>query len=506
MRTKRMALAAALAGMLAPSIVSAAQPAPSSAGSLRYPSSSANLVGYEYDNYYQPAEPPSPSDQPPAAEQPAPTQVRRVFRSSGPAKNCFSDDYEPYRLFDDGDFAQRTGINMQGWIAQSYTQNFYSPRDRFNGPVTWLDRSNEYQLNEIYAIFKRDPNNDGEGFAWGYRWDLMYGTSARFCTAAGLEDGINKTSRFYALAMPSINLQFAYNDLKVTVGHFLSPVGFFAVGTYNNFFNTLPYTFQYGEPFTHMGALAQYQMTDDFNLGLGIVRGWDNVTGIQNGVGPMSIITRSNLLKEGDSLAYFNIWSNEQGLDGAYGPPAAIGSLSGRYLQTIVYSRPITENLTWIIQSDFGVQTNPFGPPGATIATNFPTTAAHWYGVNQYFFYKVNNCWSWGLNLEWFTDDSGIRVGGFLPNVTNTPTAIRGLPSGIDAANPFRGGYAGNFWQITFGPRWSPHPNVIIRPNLRWDWFTGNVDTARNPGGFLPYGDGLMNTQGILGTDIVTVW
>ena len=510
MKTTRMAMAAALAGMLFTSTASAQQPARSNAGSLKYPSS-AKQVAYEYDNYYQPAEPPSPSDMPEVEPVNEPSVRYTTVSSPAEGIHCNSETYDPFRLFNgESNWEQATGLNAQGWVAQSYTQNFYSPRDRWNGPVTWTDRSNEYQLNEVYTTFQRAADNEGEGLALGFRVDTLYGTSARFTTAAGLEDRINKAQKFYGLAFPNLYADVAYNDLKVKVGHFTSPVGYFAVGTYNNFFNALPYTFQYGEPFTHTGVLGQYQMTDDVNVGLGITRGWDNFAGYNNGVSPCSITTFANILTEGDSFAYFNIWSREQGVDGAY--PSTLGTFGSRYLQTCVYSMPLTDNLTYVIQSDFGIQGQAFGPGVAQGAAADPAqgNVARWYGVNQYFYYKVNNCWSWGLNMEWFRDEQGFRVGGFLPNITNNtnggPTATRGLPSGVDAGEPFRGGYVGNFWQMTFGPKWTPHPNLVIRPNLRWDWFTGQVDTIRNPGGFLPFGDGIMNTQGILATDLMVVW
>ena len=47
------------------------------------------------------------------------------------------------------------------------------------------------------------------------------------------------------------------------MGHFISPIGYFTVDTTQNFFNTIPYTYQYGEPFTHTGMLATWNATDN---------------------------------------------------------------------------------------------------------------------------------------------------------------------------------------------------------------------------------------------------
>jgi len=83
----------------------------------------------------------------------------------------------------------------------------------------------------------------------------MYGTNYRWCTAAGLETDWN-SGQFYGLALPQLYAEVAYNDLTVKMGHFISPAGYYTAGTDQNFFPFLPYTRQYGEPFTHTGLLA----------------------------------------------------------------------------------------------------------------------------------------------------------------------------------------------------------------------------------------------------------
>lgn len=395
---------------------------------------------------------------------------------------------EPFKLFEP-EFLKKRDITVGGWTAQSVTFNFDSPNDRFNGPVTWMDRSNQYFLNQQYFFIERLTDNGGEGIDIGFRSDMLYGSDARFTTAAGLEDRINKSQSFYGLALPQQYLEVAYNDLKVKIGHFYSPVGYFVVPTVGNFFNTLPYTFQYGEPFTHTGALATYQMTDDLAIGSGFTRGWDNFGAFNPHLGYLGTLTRTNVLKEGDSFAYVGTWSYEPNQQpGRFNGPG----FSPRYLQTLVYSRPITERMTYVLQSDFGTQQNAMAD-GRT---------ARWYGINTYTFLKSKRFESvtWGLGSEWFRDEEGFRVGGFLPNFTNNtiggPSKTRGLPT-------TRSGYAGSFYQTTFGPNWQPNSNLIIRPNLRFDYYQG---ADNNAGGLRPFDDGNKNHQWILATDVVLTY
>ncbi|HEY2841666.1 MAG TPA: outer membrane beta-barrel protein, partial [Pirellulales bacterium] len=177
-------------------------------------------------------------------------------------------------------WTKQRGIFIGGWTTQSYTWNPGRPADRFNGPVTMTDRSNDYQLNQQYLYLDRPTFTDGEGLDVGGRADMLFGTDARFTTTEGLENGVNRNNNsFYQLAFPQFYGEVAYNNLKVRMGHFYSPTGYFSVPTVNNFFNSLPYTFQYGEPFTQFGLLATWTANQHWTIGAGFNRGWDNMTG-----------------------------------------------------------------------------------------------------------------------------------------------------------------------------------------------------------------------------------
>jgi hypothetical protein len=509
MKIAKLAMASAMAALLAGG-TTFAQEQSSNGGSLAprsenlgYESPSSKLVAYEYDEYKAPeGEPASPSDVPvaPVAPAAAPAQCNNCQPCSN---GCYTracnkwlakcdtgslEGVDQWHLIKPGCFMQKWGLDFGGWVAQGYVANPQSPGDRFNGPVTWMDRSNEYMLNEVYTYLKRETNTEGDGWDLGFRIDTLYGESAKFDTSAGLEDRINKSQAFYGLAIPQAYAEVAYNDLKVKVGHFISPVGYYTVGTYNNFFNTIPYTYQYGEPFTHTGALATYNVSENWILGGGFTRGWDNTGNFNHHLGTIFTAIRNNIFKQGDSFAYVNMWSQEPN---SFVNAAGVPQFSNRYFQTCVYSCPVSEKITYVFQSDFGVQ--------GSANTFSGNSTARWYGVNQYIYYKVSDKWSWGYNYEWFRDESGFRVGGFLPDYTNNtnggPTNTRGLSPAIS-------GFAGNFYQMTMGPRWTPNKNFVIRPNLRFDWYQGGSGANGN----LPYDAGHRRQQGILMTDFVIAY
>ena len=81
------------------------------------------------------------------------------------------------------------------------------------------------------------------------------------------------------------------------------------------------------------------------------------------------------------------------------------------------------------------------------------------------------------MRFEWFRDNNGSRV--FNP--------IRNAVSG----GPSQFGYQGNFWQATWGLNYKPNRNWIIRPELRYDWYS--PDAA---GGPLPFGQNVGQIGG----------
>ena len=126
-----------------------------------------------------------------------------------------------------------------------------------------------------------------------------------------------------------------------------------------------------------------------------------------------------------------------------------------------------------MIQNDYGIQQQGVGNPDAT-----------WYGINQYLFYKINCCWTAGVRMEWFRDQNGTRVA---PVGDITPSGISNNPASA-------GGFAGSFYEVTAGLNYIPGPNVVIRPEVRVDWFDGVGD---------PFDDGTRTDQVTVACDFV---
>ena len=405
----------------------------------------------------------------------------------GPTCCRVADLGDPFKLAN-GCFFQEHNIQVGGWLAQSFTWNPDSPKDKSNGPVTWVDRSNEYQLNELYFFLGRAADTKGCGWDYGYRVDALYGTNYRWDTAVGLESFWNSYSE-YGLALPQLYAEVAVNNLTVRAGHFITPAGFFTVGTANNFFPFLPYTFQYGEPFTHTGMTFQYKFSDKFTWSNGFVRGWDNFNPtnvpatMPQGNPNLSWLSNATLTRDnGDTLAWVGLLG--QDYNGGVGD-----GFSNRYFQTLVYTKKFSDDVTGVLQSDFGAQEN-----GVALSPQ-EGQPAYWYGVNSYLYWNQTCRTQWGTNFEWFRDEEGFRVGRALPSLASP--AARGWNPGT----PTGFGFAGNFWSFAVGPKHFFTPNIYGRAALRVDWYDG-----AKPGGQSPYNAGTKDSQELVVFDLVATF
>jgi len=377
-----------------------------------------------------------------------------------------------------------------GWIDQSFVWNPYSPGDRFNGPVTWTDRSNDYQMQELWYGFGRVTKTDGCGWDWGMRADAFYGTNYRWDTSAGFETNWGSNGTFYGIAVPNLYGEVAYNNWTVRAGRFVSPVGYYTVGSPNNFFPVIPYTYQYGEPFTHTGVWALYKFSDQFTLGGAVTHGWDDTdnTGNPHGGG---LITATWTIDDQRSLAYVGVLGDEPNATGIH--PKTSGGIAqgtgftGRYFQTLVYTQKFSDSVMGVLQSDFGTQHDAIFDPNS----GNPRTAK-WYGLNAYLYWNMTCRWQWGLNGEWFRDQGGFRVGQVVPSF-GSPNA-RGLA---------RSNFDGSFYRMTFGPRYYFTPNMYSRVAFLYDFYDGKRSFNAATPGQLPFDNGRLNNQQCLVFDFV---
>lgn len=402
------------------------------------------------------------------------------------------------------DFLLNRGIETYGWVDFGIGAN--ASGSDWNGPITFGDRSWQGQMNQLYLVNERILKEDQ--LSLGGRIDLLYGTDFLYTVAAGLDafGGTQNplgqtgprwaTNRYYGLAMPQIYGELGSQELNVKFGHFYTLIGYEVVPAIGNFFYTHAYTMQYGEPFTHTGVLGTWNPNDQLSIIGGVTNGWDNWDdGLTAGApianpGPGQSSNASFLgaitFSSSDGLQALTIANSSGNQTSGATNPAAANFVGNRTVTSVVYSNELSDKLSYVYQSDFGYQAHAntvYQTQGQQV------NSAYWYGVNQYMFYNFTDYLIGGLRLEWFRDNNGTRV------------ATNGFRPGVNTGN--NNGFAGNFWEMTWGLNYLIGNNMVIRPELRYDWFSRDQGTVGGAGN-MPYGPNLdQNGQFYGGCDVV---
>jgi len=361
---------------------------------------------------------------------------------------------------------QKMGIRVGGWLEQGITFNGYGNGDGFNGTVGTNDLDGEYQMNQLWLYITKPINTQKRGWDIGGHVDLIYGTDWRFGINEGLEDRINGFDRqTYGLVIPQAYAEVGVGRLSVKLGHFAGILDYEVVpAVFNPFYShSLGYGFTVPQLVT--GVLSEYRFSQQFSIQSGFHRGW------------MKFEDNNNHL---DLMSGFKWQSCDKLTSVAWafscGPQDDAGN-QDRFVYSLIGKRQVTEKLQYILVHNLGWENN------GDWRSN---QDAEWYGINQYFLLKLNPKWQASARVEWLRDDDGARVFGPPP-----AAGIRAWERGP--------GFAGNFYELTLGVSYRPHPNVVFRPEIRWDWYDG----TRNLAGDLPFRDGDRSTQFTVGGDVI---
>ncbi|MCB9941510.1 MAG: porin [Planctomycetaceae bacterium] len=311
---------------------------------------------------------------------------------------------EAYSLYS-GD--NSLGISVGGWTQFGYT-NRDSYADLFN--------QNSDKLNLHQQWFWAERVADGScGWDWGFRADILYGIDANNTQAFGNDPGnwdyLNGFDHgSYGWAIPQLYAELAKGDLSVKLGHFYTLIGYEVVTAPDNFFFSHAFTMNNSEPFTHTGAIATYNYTDDLTLYGGWTLGWD--TGFDQFNGGSSWLGGVGYALSDDvSLTYMS----------TYGDFGFLGNgRNDSYSHSVVVDFALTDNLNYVFQSDM-------------IKADVYDTV----GINQYLFYTLNDCAAVGTRVEWWKND-GVSYNA-----------------------------------ATFGLNYRPHANLVFRPEIKHEWVPG---------------------------------
>lgn len=344
-------------------------------------------------------------------------------------------------------------LKWGGWLNAGVSYNANQPADRFNGPVSFSDRADEPQLNQLYQFLEYAASTDADAWSLGGRLDFIFGSDATYTRSMGDPadhwDAHFLNQRIYGIAFPQAYLELSAplgRGLRIKFGEFYTLIGNEAVTAPDNFFYSHSYTMQFGEPFSHTGMLASYAVNDNLEVKAGAVTGspyagWDG--GFQHRLENWGFIGGVNWTQPntGRSLA---VSGSHGGLSGAVAQDVN--------LYSVVLKQDIGERWHVALQHDYGWVDKAPGVDGA-----------EWYSVVAYLNYDLFDDLGLGLRLEGFRDDDGTRVG-------------------VPARKPTTAGQAANYYAATVGANWKPWPWLTLRPSVRYDvsdgWRAFDVGTS----------------------------
>lgn len=329
------------------------------------------------------------------------------------------------------------GWTAGGWINGGIMINDTNNSTSRNDPVPFSNPAGEFLANQVWGYVGKEANNGGCGWAWGARMDYVFGADGPDTQAFGdgsWDFGWNSGGE-YGSAIPQLYGEVAYNDLNIKIGHFYTIMGYEVVQAPGNFFYSHAYTMNYGEPFTHTGLLAEYAYDCNTTLYGGYTMGWDS--GFDNLFHANTFLGGVSRQINDDVKVTYTVNVGDYG--NGRGPAGNLGDI---FMHSLVVDVQLSDRLNYVLLHDLAMN-----------RVNGPDTNAEWYGVTQYLFYRINDCWKAGMRFEWFDDADGLRI-----STVN------------DGSNDL------HFFAASAGLNWTPTANILIRPELRFDWATSHSD------------------------------
>lgn len=332
-------------------------------------------------------------------------------------------------------------ITFSGYVQTTYNFNFEDPPSRTNRLRVFDDDASQFSINNIELAISRQPT---EKVPVGFGLVMNAGRDTRKTKAAGLGAGDDN----------SFDLQQAYvtyvapvgKGVTFKAGKFATLLGAEVIEAPLNFNISRSFLFGFAIPFTHVGALATYPLSERVSATVGVVNGWDNVQ--DNNRGKSAIGQVSLAPVEGLTLAVNGIWGAEQGNQDS----------PKRWVADVVatYSPPSLKALTFQANYDYGREDEAVDEGTVTPVLR----DANWQGVSLIANYDLTDKLSFAVRGEYFIDQDGART-AFMGTAT---------PSGLPRPSRL------NVYEVTATVKYKLWQGLFTRLEYRHDQSVGGGD------------------------------
>jgi hypothetical protein len=415
-------------------------------------------------------------------------------------------------LFGD-EFGTTNSIKLGGWLEVGLSINDHSSGSQGKGLANSpqvIARDEGLQLNQLYLYFERDirtniipratpiPAPVFQDYAFGWHVSLLYGRDGQPVQTFGLDDrwSVNepgnddpnkaREDRQNFLVAPQIYLQGYlpwHLGMSFLLGTWMSPIGHeigFQFEPGPNIFYSRTYAFA-SAPIKHTGLLWAANLLKDDRAGLlaaefGVAQGWSNFK--DNNDKPAYLF---NLRYRGNGM---DTWVDYELItgDGQADPqkagfppagPADVPRFASRAnipvtrvisprgqtktQQHLTVSHQFDEFWRGLVELTHGRFKGDGAGDTIDIITGPGFRGANWSGVQAQVQYKWDDALSLAGRVEQFRDKDGFAI---FPNGTARTT----------------------YNAVTFGAQWRLNKHLLLRPELRHDWQSQQLDKAFNFG------------------------
>jgi hypothetical protein len=357
-------------------------------------------------------------------------------------------------------------VSVNGWIENSFTGNADGRGNGINFGDNPNTKADQWMGNQYYLIFEK-PLKQNDDVNFGFRVDNLFGNDWQFTYMQGLFNRAFPNGSFAGYDIPQLFGQvhlpiLTKGGLDVKGGRWYTIAGYEVVPSADRVLLSVPYSFAYGQPFTHVGVLTTLHMSERIDLYNGSINGWDrwiNEKYIWGYIGGFSWKSKDQRTK----LVFTAVWGPNQFPrflpanqpiypTGSINIPSVAGlnnpgyHRNDRTLFTFWVSHKWTDKLTQIVGTIAGMERAIPGL-GAPIVNGVPQNAHSkydtWYGLGGGFLYdftdKITGVW----RNEVFWDTNGARTGLLVGD---------------------------RYHEITLGLRFKPKNWLLLRPEVRFDW------------------------------------
>lgn len=443
----------------------------------------------QYENLQPPTVPPGsvPSVAPgglPATQPYALPAAENVLAAEQPTAEAAEEEAEaaePRRYLMEAFGTEESPVQIYGWIQNSFTGNPSQPSDGLNFGVNPNYKANKWMGNQYYTVFEKALRQD-DTINIGGRLDFLFGHDWEFNKMRGVFDNAFNSGQFSGIDLPQfygeIHLPvLTEGGLDIKYGRWYTLHGYEVVPAIGRPLLSVPYMFNYGQPFTHWGLMTTWNVSENLVIYNGSPQGWDRFQNANARYGYMGGFSWTGL--EGKMNLTFiyshnsNVYPrfiNQVNSAGALPVLQANSNFTDRSLNlwTTVLSYQWTEKLTQVLETDqamesgIPLQANSNGTTTVTKQGN-----ATWYSFGNWFLYQATEKLTGVWRSEVFWDTDGARTGA-----------------------------ADRYYEMTLGAIYKPCPNIWVRPEARYDWAQFGT----------PYNGGVSGSQFTLGFDVIFLY